>query len=149
MGVSAKQAQGEKKDFTALPAGTYEVEVEDTKVGISGSKNEKLDITFKVVGGNRKIFDNLTFVQAAAWKILNILEAIGDTKLVESENLEPKEVANAIYNKRMMVNVTVGEDKNGKDRNNVTGYAPTKHTPKPSPKRQAASVTPDDGDLPF
>ena len=48
-------------EFPALPAGTYRVQVDETKIRTSGAGNEYLNIRLRVVEGehaDRFIFDN-------------------------------------------------------------------------------------------
>ena len=79
----------DQKEFTPLPAGVYELELNDYREGVvkgEGSKHKgatMYNFTWEVVDNDeekyngRKIFDNLTIVEDAMWRLKAMLKAFG------------------------------------------------------------------------
>lgn len=75
--VNFKATQSE---FTPLPNSNYLVRIESVEFAKSQAGNDMLNMTYIVIGGDsdgRKLFDRLSLVPQAGWKLKNVLEAAG------------------------------------------------------------------------
>ena len=74
-----------KKDFSLIPDGIYDAQVERVEERVSRSGNKYKRITFRLSGDNaekakvngRLIWDNLVLLEQVEWKIQNLLYACG------------------------------------------------------------------------
>lgn len=86
--IDFSQVQG----IEPVPTGTYTATITKAEAGISKKDNEKIDIQWKIEGGdynNRIIFDTLTFTANALFRVKNTLLALGFKKTF-SGAVDPK-----------------------------------------------------------
>lgn len=85
--IQEKAEQAESKDFSAFPAGTYEVQltkIDTTKVGKS-SKVPYWELELTVTDAapaesrarGRKVWDNMSLGEDSAWKVKQVFDAFG------------------------------------------------------------------------
>lgn len=76
-------------DFASVPSmdpvpnGVYLAEVVSAKEGTSQSSNPKIDLQWKIMGGEfdgRRVFDVMSFAPTALWRTKQTLEALGFKK---------------------------------------------------------------------
>lgn len=63
-----------------FPEGEYLAEIVSAKEGVSGTGNPKIDIRWKVLGGEfegRQVFDTLAFAESALWRTKLVLQRLG------------------------------------------------------------------------
>ena len=74
-----------KRDFSLIPEGIYDAQIERIEERVSRSGNKYKHITFRLSGENaerqkvngRLIWDNLVLLEQVEWKIQNLLYACG------------------------------------------------------------------------
>lgn len=67
------------KGMDPVPAGEYTAEIIKATEGVSENKNEKIDLQWKILGGEhdgRIIFDTLTFAPSVYWRVKATLQAL-------------------------------------------------------------------------
>ncbi len=83
--MSTFDFDSKKKDFSLVPDGIYDAQVEKIEERVSRSGNKYKHITFRLHGDNaekekvngRLIWDNLVLLEQVEWKIQNLLYACG------------------------------------------------------------------------
>ncbi len=90
----------EQGDFETLPEDKYPCYVYEVQGQMSSNDNPMLSITLKVAKGeykNRQIWDNVTLIPKAWWKVEEFFEAVGyDVDNLPAEAESPQEIATAI-----------------------------------------------------
>jgi hypothetical protein len=138
----------ENNSFEPLPAGDYQVIVDDSDFRETKSGNGRyLHLELSVVGEQgkgRKIFDNLnlenpnsTAVEIAQRQLAGLVRACGKVKIADSSEL---------HNIPVLANVAVRAASNGYDASNDVKFYKT--LPKASVVLPSSSGTPKD-DIPF
>lgn len=132
MGFNLKKADS-GNSFTPIPADTYFFRVDKAEVTLSQQNNPMIALQLVVEDGTHKgrvVFDQLVLAENNLWKIKSILEAIG-SDLINSENVEGGEIADALRGKSLSAKITISNGANGNPKNNVKAYlAPAANTPK-------------------
>ena len=115
-------ADVEEQDFSPIPEGRYEVEIDevvtekDGKLLTSKGGDDMWRVRFSVCEGqsytNRKIFTNLVFNEGGYGNVKKLYSTIFGTKL--PKNCTPDD----ILNEKLFVDVTIGEY-NGKKNNSI------------------------------
>lgn len=80
-------------DFSPVPNGTYEVEVDTSKSEVkSGTSGDFIPVVFRVINNaeynGRLVFENLFISGKAVWKMGNFLVAVGKLDKDNPHNLE-------------------------------------------------------------
>lgn len=104
------------------PDGDYEAEITSAEVQESSSGNPMMVVKWKIASGKFKgvtIYDNVSLVPQALWKMKGLLEAIGVEP--QEEDVEPEDYAKEMVEKTATVTVT-NETYEGEQRPKITGY---------------------------
>lgn len=73
----------EKRDFSPLEPGKYELEIEAVEDKVSSKGNDMMVVTFKEPNSGKKIWNNYTFTDSSMFKVQELLDAVGiDTSAV-------------------------------------------------------------------
>ena len=83
--MSTFDFDSKKRDFSLIPDGIYDAQIEKIEERVSRSGNKYKHITFRLRGDNaekqkvngRLIWDNLVLLEQVEWKIQNLLYACG------------------------------------------------------------------------
>ena len=122
-----KTNDGEQTSFEPLPEGRYTVLVEEAKVGVSQTGNDKISLTFVVLDEGpykgRKLWHDLSASPKAAVFIKYFLEAV-QSDIANSKNAELKDIAIDVKNKKCTVFVEQGLTNNNNPRNNLSKFKP-------------------------
>ncbi len=129
MGFNLKDIKGNSGVRTSIPSGRYTVEFLDPTVTTTAGGDPMIKTKLKVVDGKeagRYAFDQLVFGDASLWKIKQLLELVG-SKLVDSTDVSPEEVAAELEGNKVSVYLEEGLSNTQKPINNVKNYqaAPT------------------------
>ena len=106
------------KESPLLPDGIYPFEVVNATEKVSNAGNAKIELTLLVGPDNVRVYDNITFTEASAWRITAFLQASG-TFLKPNEEVS-LEAEDCIGRKGQCSIVT--ETYNGRTRNRVDAY---------------------------
>jgi len=143
MGFNLKDVQTKGGGFTPLPVGVYNLRIEKVDIKKSKSNNDMINLQLVVTDGQyagRYVFDQLAFTESSLWKIKTMLEVVG-SKLVDSDNVEVKEIATELLYKPVAAYVEIVSDGKGGQTNQPKQYrAVTTVTPTIPPK--AGGLTP-------
>ena len=104
------------------PDGTYEAEIISAELEESSSGNPMIVAKWKITDGKFKgvqLFDNISLVPQALWKLKTLLEALGIEP--QEEDVAASEYASEMLEKGATIIVT-NEKYEGEDRPKVTGY---------------------------
>lgn len=127
MGINFKELKDSSgnDEYTPLPQGRYNLEVESGEKGVSKNGNDKIEFTFRVVEGdyeNRKLWHTFSLVPKAQVYLLNFLEAIGSDVIEKDEEVSHKEIIQSAVGKSVSAYVEItsypGSDKK---RNQISG----------------------------
>lgn len=133
---------GNFDSYSLLDPGEYAVRITDSSITETRSGESRLTFVYTVDGTNRKVFDNLSFwssnpkaVDMAKKKLKSIAIACG--------HKNPNYVADSseLHGKQMLVTLGIRES-NGREYQDVKGYAPMKPAAKSSFARPAPSAAP-------
>jgi hypothetical protein len=123
MGFNLKKADS-GNSFAPIPADTYFFRVDKAEMTVSQQNNPMISLQLAVEAGTHKgriVFDQLVLAENNLWKIKSILEAIG-SDLINSENVEGGEIADALRGKTLNAKITISNGTNGNPKNNVKAY---------------------------
>lgn len=104
------------------PDGEYQAEITSAELEESSAGNPMIVVKWKISEGKFKgvvLYDNVSLVPQALWKLKNLLEAVGIDP--QEEDVEAEEYANELLEKTATVLVT-NETYEGEQRPKVTGY---------------------------
>ena len=128
MGFNVKQAgaakSGADKEFKALPAGRYNLRVEDTAISTSGNGNTVINVSFVVIDGafaNRKAWHNFTLTDKALPFVAKFLIECG-SDVAEEEDVSAEEIAQDIIGKVVSAYTEPGTTNNGNPRNELKNW---------------------------
>jgi len=109
---------------SAIPAGRYNLRIEKSELTQATTGKDMIKLQMSVLDGNykgRMCFDQLVLTESALWKVKTLLEAVG-SKLINSENVEPEEVAAELTYKTLSAYLEEGKTSTGNPTNNVKAY---------------------------
>lgn len=136
-----KEDPNRKSDFDALPAGPYEVVVQESEKTVSKSGNDMIKVRLQVVEGpyaNRILFGYIVFSKGSpkAMRItLEKLAAFGVTReLIATTKPSPAQIADLLVGQRAVAKVGIQQDGDWKGSNEVKGFAPSKTAPASTPQ---------------
>lgn len=97
------------KGLDPIPQGSYTAEIVHAEAGVSQSGNPKIELRYKVVGGDydgRLVFDSLSFHPDALWRTKLNLTALGFPKDF-SGDIEPSD----LIGRQAVLSVTIEESR--------------------------------------
>jgi hypothetical protein len=105
--------------FPPIPAGRYEVEIVEACLERALTGTEFINVDFRILHPaqqGRHVWTKLFLTEAASWRLAALLNAIGEplTDDVETE---------CWLGKRLIITVTVKDDAEGVERNEVQRFA--------------------------
>ena len=106
------------KESPLLPDGIYPFEVVNATEKVSNAGNAKIELTLLVGPDHTRVYDNITFTEASAWRITAFLQATG-TFLKANEEVSV-EAEDCIGRKGECSIIT--ETYNGRTRNRIDAY---------------------------
>jgi len=102
----------EEKSFDSIPAGKYQVEIEEARIDESGQWGPQLKYTLKVCEEsnykNRKLWVNRKLASETMWKVRKDLNALGHAE-VSSKNVST--VLESLLGKTVTVELAYAENK--------------------------------------
>jgi len=121
-----KKEQETNRDFSVIPEGIYDAQIEDVEERTSRSGNRYKRLTFRLIGekaekekvARRMVWDNLVLLEQVEWKIQNLLYACG---LPYEGTVTLSDSWAELVGKELKLGIGIGEYQ-GQKRNEVKNY---------------------------
>ncbi len=114
-----------KTTYALIPTGRYNVRVETAECTTSAQNNPVINLKLAIMDdknlNGRFVFDAIALTDNSLWKVKTLLEKV-NSKLGESEKVEPQEIATELTYKKFSVYVYEQTDNQGTARNRTKDY---------------------------
>lgn len=129
-------------DYSPLPNGRYNVEVESGEKKESKAGNEMIEFTFKVIEGdhaNRKLWHTFSLLPQAQIYLLKFLEAAGSDVINQEGEVSTREIIQDVVGSVVNAYVEITSAPNSdKKRNQISGNFKPYESQETSPKQSNA-----------